>query len=68
MSLATSDDFCSDGDQHENEMVSRIYGGKKYFPNIETLHRRRTNVTRNKLVFRQEGRTRLENNTVQWVV
>lgn len=22
MSLATSDDFCSDGDQHENELVS----------------------------------------------
>lgn len=24
MSLATSDDFCSDGDQHENELVSSI--------------------------------------------
>lgn len=22
MSLTTSDDFCSDGDQHENELVS----------------------------------------------
>lgn len=24
MSLTTSDDFCSDGDQHENELVSSI--------------------------------------------